>query len=31
MRAAYSLVLQDALNRVDKTYLGIDEGIKPTL
>jgi hypothetical protein len=31
MRAAYSQVLQDVLHRVDKTYLGIGEGIKPTL
>jgi hypothetical protein len=31
MRAAYSQVLQDVLRRVDKTHLGINEGIKPTL
>jgi hypothetical protein len=31
MRAAYSQVPQDVLRRMDKTYLGIGEGIKPTL
>jgi hypothetical protein len=31
MRAVYSQVLQDILHLVDKTYLRLGEGIKPTL